>query len=79
MAGTHAGDNCPRGIQNTARVEGLDKDVAAMTEQVHELDKRQTKTEITVAGIATRVTMWASLGVAAATIVVQVLFQLVLK
>lgn len=79
MAPENGGRNCPRGIQNTARLDGLDRDVVAVTNQVHELDRRQTKQEITVAGIATRVTMWASIGVTAATVVIQVLFNVVFK
>lgn len=70
------GSRCPMGIRNEARTRTLQRDIEAMASHIDRLEERQTQCEITVAGIATRVTMWASLGVTAATVVIQLVFNL---
>ena len=70
------GSKCVQGARHEEAIKNLRNGVNILTEQVTRLEERMTSCEIDVAGIATRVTMWASLGVTIASVGIQILFKL---
>ena len=70
------GSKCIQGVRNEVAINNLQMGVSALRDHVDRLEGRITRCEISVAGVATRVTMWASLGVTAATVGIQLLFRL---
>ena len=70
------GTRCLRGERLEAHVEELTRRVNDMATHQDRTDQRITNCEISVASVATRVTVWAAVGVTAATVAVQIVFKL---